>query len=59
MDDGYEARVVNIKKLLADHDLNQDIRLQPGDMLYVPKSSLANIKPYFPGTNIFLNPLTY
>jgi polysaccharide biosynthesis/export protein len=59
LDDRYEARVVNVKKLLASHDLNQDIRLQPGDMLYVPKSRIANIKPYLPGTNVFLNPLTY
>jgi polysaccharide export outer membrane protein len=57
--DGYEARVVNIKKLLAEHNLNQDIRLEPGDMLYVPKSGLGIIKPYLPGTNVFLNPLTY
>jgi polysaccharide biosynthesis/export protein len=59
LDDRYEARVVNVKKLLAQHDLNQDIRLQPGDMLYVPKSTLGNLKPYLPGTNVFLNPLTY
>jgi polysaccharide export outer membrane protein len=56
-DDGFQSRVVDVKKLLADRDLNQDVRLLPGDVLYVPKSRLSYVRPYIPNSNIFFNPI--
>ena len=49
---GYEAKVINVKKLMADRDLSEDIRLQPGDMLFVPQNSLSKIKPFLPSSSV-------
>jgi polysaccharide biosynthesis/export protein len=49
---GYEAKVINVKKLMADKDLSEDIRLQPGDMLFVPQNSLSKIKPFLPTSSV-------
>jgi polysaccharide biosynthesis/export protein len=49
---GFEAKLINVKKLLASRDLSEDIRLQPGDMLYVPQNSLSKIRPYLPTSSV-------
>jgi polysaccharide export outer membrane protein len=49
---GYEAKVINVKKLMAEKDLSEDIRLQPGDMLFVPQNSLSKIKPFLPTSSV-------
>jgi polysaccharide export outer membrane protein len=58
-DEHFQSRVIDVKKLLAERDLNQDIHLLPGDVLYVPKSKMSLVRPYLPNTNVFLNPFTY
>jgi len=58
-DDMFQSRVVDVKKLLAERDLSQDVRLLPGDVLYVPKSRMSYVRPYIPSTNVFLNPFPY
>ena len=35
------GRIVNIKKLVRDGDISQDIRLQQYDIVYVPKTAIA------------------
>jgi polysaccharide export outer membrane protein len=45
---GYEAKIINVKKLLASRNLSEDIRLQPGDMLYVPQNAFSRIRPFIP-----------
>jgi len=57
--DGFESRVIDVKKLLAEHDLNLDAHVLPGDVVYVPKSKMSMVRPYLPSTNVFLNPFTY
>jgi polysaccharide biosynthesis/export protein len=49
---GFEAKVINVKKLMASKDLSEDIRLQPGDMLFVPQNSLSKIKPFLPSSSV-------
>jgi polysaccharide biosynthesis/export protein len=49
---GFEAKVINVKKLMADKDMSEDIRLQPGDMLFVPQNSLSKIKPFLPSSSV-------
>lgn len=57
--DEFQSKVVDVKKLLADRNLNEDVRLMPGDVLYIPKSKMSYIRPYIPSSNIFFNPLAY
>ncbi len=49
---GYEAKLLNIKKLLATRNLSEDVQMQPGDMLYVPQSALSKIRPFLPTSSM-------
>ena len=58
---GYEAKLLNAKKLLASRNLSEDLQLQPGDMIYVPQNRLSKIKPFLPTASMgaFLNPAVF
>ena len=47
-DDWVSARVVNVKKMLSAGDLAEDIHIEPGDMVFVPKNRLSKVQPYLP-----------
>ena len=49
---GYEAKLINVKKLLASRNLSEDIHLQPGDMLYVPQNAFSKIRPFLPTSSM-------
>ena len=55
---GFEAKLINVKKLLADRNLSEDLQIQPGDLLYVPQNSFSKIKPFLPtsGVSAYLGP---
>ena len=57
----FEAKLLNVKKLLASHNLAEDMPLLPGDILYVPQSAFSRIRPYLPTTNMgaYYNPALY
>ncbi len=59
--DMFETKVIDAKKLLASHDLNEDIHLRPGDMLYVPQNKISRIERLIRAVNVgmYLNPLNY
>lgn len=58
---GYEAKLLDVKKLLASRNLSEDIRLQPGDMVYVPQSAFSKIRPFLPTTSMgaYLTPTVF
>jgi len=58
---GYEAKLLNVKKLLATRRLSEDIELQPGDMIYVPQSAFSRIRPFLPTSSMgaYLGPSIY
>ena len=43
-DDWVEARQVNLKQLLQKKDLSEDLQVQPGDLLFVPKNALGRLR---------------
>lgn len=55
----YETKLVNIKKLLNDRNLNEDVYLSPGDLIYVPETTLAKVRKYIPNANLgaYYNPV--
>jgi hypothetical protein len=57
----FETKLLNVKKLLASRNLSEDIYLQPGDMLYVPKSAFSKIRPFIPTANMgaYVSPAIY
>jgi polysaccharide export outer membrane protein len=53
--DGWvQAKKVNMKRILKTSDLNEDPFLQPGDFLYVPKSTFSKIAKFIPTSSLGL-----
>ena len=46
-----QTRTVNVKAILAGKRV-EDIRLQPGDMVWVPQTRMSKIKPYLPTASL-------
>jgi polysaccharide export outer membrane protein len=51
-DEWMESKVLNLKPVLKGKNLNEDTVLQPGDMLFVPKSTFAKIEKFLPRTSV-------
>lgn len=51
-DDWSEVRQVNLKAMLVKKDLGEDILVQPGDLLFIPKSALSKLRLFFPRVNV-------
>jgi polysaccharide export outer membrane protein len=57
----FEAKLLNVKKLLASRNLSEDVFLEPGDLLYVPQSAFSKFRPYIPTASMgaFYNPALF
>jgi polysaccharide export outer membrane protein len=55
---GYEAKLVNVKKLLKERNLSEDLQVQPGDLVFVPQNQFSKIRPFLPTSSMggFLGP---
>ncbi len=42
------AKRLDVKQMLVHGDLGEDVHLRPGDLIYVPKSTLSKIKDFIP-----------
>jgi polysaccharide export outer membrane protein len=51
-DDTVEVKVLNLKSVLNKKDLREDLMLQPGDMLFVPKTAMAAIDRFLPRSSL-------
>jgi polysaccharide biosynthesis/export protein len=47
-----QARRLDVKKMLANKDLTEDLQIRPGDLIYVPKSRMSKIRQFIPSTGI-------
>lgn len=57
-----EVKILNFKTLKSTADLENDLSLQPGDMILVPRNRLSKIERYVRIASLatsFLNPLIY
>lgn len=56
-----ETRLVDLKRMLKQKNLSEDIHLRPGDLVYVPQSRVAKIRRYMPASalNWYFNPLQF
>jgi polysaccharide export outer membrane protein len=57
--DTAEIKVLNLTKLRKTSDLERDVALEPGDMLFVPRDKLEKISRFIKLVNIgaYINPL--
>lgn len=56
-DQWTQARLINVKKMQNDRNLSEDIHLQPGDMLFVPKNTISKMMPFIPNSNVSMLPI--
>jgi polysaccharide biosynthesis/export protein len=56
--DWMEANVLDVKQMLKDKSLKEDLHLKPGDMIFVPQSRISKIRRYIPvpGIGVGMNP---
>jgi len=54
-DDWAEVIQLNVKKMLQEASLREDLHLQPGDMLFVPKNLLSKIERFIPTSRLSLS----
>lgn len=47
-----ETKVIDVKHMLKHGSLREDISLQPGDYIYVPRSVISKIMRFMPATNM-------
>jgi len=47
-----EAHVLNVKAMLASRNLEEDIELKPGDMLFVPQNRISKIRKFLPVSSL-------
>jgi polysaccharide export outer membrane protein len=47
-----ESHVLNIKAMLASRNLEEDLELKPGDMLFVPQNRISKIRKYLPASSL-------
>ncbi len=49
IDDSWiQVKDLNIKRMLSNADLSEDLFLQPGDMIYVPRRMMSKLKEFIP-----------
>jgi protein involved in polysaccharide export with SLBB domain len=54
-----EVKKVSLKDVLHGQNVNEDVRLQSGDMLYVPEKFISKFRTYVPYTlGLYANPAT-
>lgn len=49
-----QSYILNIKAMLASHELVEDLELKPGDMLFVPQNQISKIRKYLPVSSLSL-----
>ncbi len=56
-----EARVFDVKRMLASRNLEEDPHLLPGDMVFVPQNKISKIQRYLPSSSMgaFLSPTQF
>lgn len=53
-DEWVSATQLDMKKMFNKGDLSEDLHLQPGDMVFVPKSFMGKIKPFLPRSDTLM-----
>jgi polysaccharide export outer membrane protein len=56
--DWMEGKLLDVKKMLKDKNLSEDLHLQAGDMIFVPQSTISKIRKFVPvpSMGMALNP---
>ena len=50
--DRMEVKTVDVKAMLKSGKMDEDFHLRPGDMIVVPKSAFAKLRPWIPNSSM-------
>jgi polysaccharide biosynthesis/export protein len=49
--DWFEVKNLDLKHILQGHDVNEDVEIHPGDMLFVPQNFISKVKKFLPNSS--------
>ncbi len=57
-DNWVEVKKLDLKRMLQAKNLTEDVHLQPGDLVFVPKNTVSKISSFIPRPSVgaYLNP---
>ena len=60
-DDTVEARLLDVKQMLKNRTLGEDVHLKPGDLVFVPQNTISKFRRYMPIPNLsmYWNPAQF
>jgi polysaccharide biosynthesis/export protein len=60
-DDLVETRLLNLKKMLNEKNLREDVHLRPGDLVFVPKNAISKMDRFLsrPSVGMFMSPTQF
>jgi polysaccharide export outer membrane protein len=60
-DDTVDAQILDVKQIMKNRTLGEDIHLKPGDLLFVPQNTISKIRRYMPIPNLsmYWNPAQF
>ncbi len=60
-DDLVETRLINLKKMLKDRQLKEDLHLRPGDLVFVPQNAISKIARFMakPAVSMYTTPANF
>lgn len=60
-DDLVETRLLNLKKMLKDKNLREDVHLRPGDLIFVPQNTISKIEHFLtrPSVGMYVSPTQF
>jgi polysaccharide biosynthesis/export protein len=60
-EDLVETRVLNLKKMLKENSLKEDVHLRAGDLIFVPQNTISKIARFMskPSVSMYINPYQF
>ena len=60
-DGTYESHVIDVAALLKPKPATEDVRVLPGDIIYVPQNKFSKVRPFLPNATAgaFVTPTTF
>lgn len=48
----YQVRQLNMKRILQGRDVDEDMEIRPGDMVFVPQNLISKVKKFIPNEGV-------